>query len=591
MAEILEVISLENLTASEAELEGDRLLAANHQQEALEFFQHALKFFESQSLIPQLANIYLKIGNLYDSIHDTENALFNFMESLKLVTSVNNERELIRLKIKIGHFYQSIYQFANSYEYFNDALNAALKINDAKLIQEGHYNIGNCLNWMEDHKNAFSHLEKSAAIESSDDLIGKKIYGSTAILLYKMKDYKRSLDYFNTALELNDKTNKDISFRASILKSMGYAFFLTGNLSEALRCLDEALDIALKLGQKNTIAIIHEHYAIIYESSGDYQKALEHLKKNKEFEGIIVNENIKFKTRELQKKFDISESQKEKEIFRLKNIDLVNANDEISRQKIELEEKNRNITDSIFYAGRLQKAILPPENILNKYFAEAFIFFQPKDIVSGDFYWFSGKNEQFVLAAVDCTGHGVPGALMSMMGNNFLSSIVETEGKTNPAEILQEMNKRTKASLQNKEASVTANDGMDLALCSIDFKNQTLYFAGAYRPLVFIRDGQLNELKGDKHSIGGISEFDTTFTLHQLNIQKGDTFYIYTDGYADQFGGHKNRKYMAGKLKEFLLEISSKDMSDQQQLLSENHFNWRGDNEQVDDLLVIGFRF
>ena len=318
---------------------------------------------------------------------------------------------------------------------------------------------------------------------------------------------------------------------------------------------------------------------------------MEHLKKNKEFEGIIVNENIKFKTRELQKKFDISESQKEKEIFRLKNIDLVNANDEISRQKIELEEKNRNITDSIFYAGRLQKAILPPENLLNKYFEEAFIFFQPKDIVSGDFYWFSGKNEHFVLAAVDCTGHGVPGALMSMMGNNFLSSIVETEGKTNPAEILQEMNKRTKASLQNKEASVTANDGMDLALCSIDFKNNTLYYSGAYRPLVFIRNGQLSEIKADKHSIGGISEFDTTFTLHQLNIQKGDTFYIYSDGYADQFGGHKNRKYMAGKLKEFLVEISAKPMNEQQQLLAVNHYNWRGANEQVDDLLVIGFRF
>lgn len=591
MAEITEVKSSENLSAAEAEKEGDRLLAENHQQQALEYFQHALKLFEAQAQTTQLANIYLKIGNLYDSIHDTENALFNFMESLKLVTSVKDEHEIIRLKIKIGHFYQSIYQFANSYEYFNDALNAALKINDSKLIQEGHYNLGNCLNWMEDHNNAFLHLEKAAAIKTSDDLIEKRIYGSTAILLYKMKDYQRSLDYFKTALELNDKTNKDISFRASILKSMGYAFFLTGKLNEALECLDEALKIALKLEQKNTIAIIHEHYAIIYESSGDYQKALEHLKKNKEFEGIIVNENIKFKTRELQKKFDISESQKEKEIFRLKNIDLVNANDEISRQKIELEEKNRSITDSIFYAGRLQKAILPPENLLNKYFTEAFIFFQPKDIVSGDFYWFSGKNERFILAAVDCTGHGVPGALMSMMGNNFLSSIVETEGKTNPAEILQEMNKRTKASLQNKEASVTANDGMDLALCSIDFINNTLYYSGAYRPLVFIRNGQLNELKADKHSIGGISELDTAFTLHELNIQKGDTFYIYSDGYADQFGGYKNRKYMAGKLKEFLLEISSKEMSEQQQLLSKNHFNWRGDNEQVDDLLVIGFRF
>ena len=228
MAEITEVKTLEHLTAADAEKEGDRLLAENHQQQALEYFQQALKLFEAQAQTTQLANVYLKIGNLYDSIHDTENALFNFMESLNLVTSVKDEQEIIRLKIKIGHFYQSIYQFANSYEYFNDALNAALKINNSKLIQEGHYNLGNCLNWMEDHNNAFLHLEKAAAIKTSDDLIGKRIYGSTAILLYKMKDYQRSLDYFNTALELNDKTNKDISFRASILKSMGYAYFLSG---------------------------------------------------------------------------------------------------------------------------------------------------------------------------------------------------------------------------------------------------------------------------------------------------------------------------------------------------------------------------
>jgi serine phosphatase RsbU (regulator of sigma subunit) len=591
VAEITEVKTPEHLTAAEAEQEGDRLLADSQQQQALECFQHALKSYQKEGKKKEEATIYLKIGNLYNSFKDTENALLNLMEGLNLVTLLNDRKEIIKFNIRIGSFYQAIYQFANAYEYYNEGLKKANQLKDIALIQECHYSIGNCLNWMERLDEAFSELDKALVLDEDNKGIRKRVLGSTGILLYKMKDYHKSLTYFTEALDLNSKTDNDISFRANILKSMGYVYFMVDNVNDAIKCLDEALTIAEKLQQPTTSAVIHEHYSTIYELSGDYKKALDHLKKNKFFEGILVNENIKVKTRELQKKFDIAESQKEKEIYRLKNVDLAQANEEISRQKIELEEKNRNITDSIFYAGRLQKAILPPENLLNKYFAEAFILFQPKDIVSGDFYWFSGKNEQFVLAAVDCTGHGVPGALMSMMGNNFLSSIVETEGKTNPAEILQEMNKRTKASLQNKEASVTANDGMDLALCSIDFKNQTLYYSGAYRPLVFIRDGQLNEIKGDKHSIGGISEFDTTFTLHQLNIQKGDTFYIYSDGYADQFGGHKNRKYMAGKLKDFLVEISTKPMNEQQQLLTENHYNWRGENEQVDDLLVIGFRF
>jgi serine phosphatase RsbU (regulator of sigma subunit) len=591
VAEITEVKTPEHLTAAEAEQEGDRLLADSQQQQALECFQHALKSYQKEGKKKEEATIYLKIGNLYNSFKDTENALLNLMEGLNLVTLLNDRKEIIKFNIRIGSFYQAIYQFANAYEYYNEGLKKANQLKDIALIQECHYSIGNCLNWMERLDEAFSELDKALVLDEDNKGIRKRVLGSTGILLYKMKDYHKSLTYFTEALDLNSKTDNDISFRANILKSMGYVYYMVDNVNDAIKCLDEALTIAERLQQPTTSAVIHEHYSTIYELSGDYKKALDHLKKNKFFEGILVNENIKVKTRELQKKFDIAESQKEKEIYRLKNVDLAQANDEISRQKIELEEKNRSITDSIFYAGRLQKAILPPENLLNKYFAEAFIFFQPKDIVSGDFYWFSGKNEQFVLAAVDCTGHGVPGALMSMMGNNFLSSIVETESKTNPAEILQQMNKRTKTSLQNKEASVTANDGMDLALCSIDFKNQTLYYSGAYRPLVFIRDGQLNEIKGDKHSIGGISEFDTTFTLHQLNIQKGDTFYIYSDGYADQFGGHKNRKYMAGKLKDFLVEISARPMNEQQQLLTENHYNWRGENEQVDDLLVIGFRF
>lgn len=580
-----------SLTAVEAEKAGDRLLSENKQQQALEYFQQALKLYSENNNTLETAVIHYKIGNLFDTIHDTENTLSNFMEGLNIVASLQEDKQLVRFHNRIGQFYQSIYQFSNAHEYFGNALKIAEKLNVPDLLRETLYLSGNCLNWMEEHKKAFDLLEKAASLETNDDSIAKKILGSMGILLYKMKDYERSLDYMNRALELNEKSGNDASFRANILKSVGYVYFLKGSNDKALRCLDEALPLLEKLNQPATVSIIHENYAHIYEAVGDYKKALEHLKAHKQFEDIILNENIKFKTRELQKKFDIAESQREKEIYRLKNIDLANANSEILRQKSELEEKNRNITDSIFYAGRLQKAILPPENLLNKYFSEAFVFFQPKDIVSGDFYWFSGKNERFVIAAVDCTGHGVPGALMSMMGTNFLSAVIDKEGITEPAVVLREMNKRTKTSLQNKDAEITANDGMDIALCSIDLKEKVVYYAGAYRPLILIRKGKLTEIKADRHSIGGISEYNTNFTQHDISAQKGDTIYVYTDGYADQFGGALNRKYMGGRLKEFLCEISSKPMSEQKKMLYENHINWRGNNEQVDDLLVIGFRF
>lgn len=589
MSETTELAHLQNLSASAAESEGDRLFSESKQKEALEFYLHALDLFLEKEEKKDAAGIFLKIGNLYNSIHDTENTLANYMEGRNLSNEISDDKSVLIFDNKIGAFYQELYQFSNAHEYFTGALKIAEKLNDTALIQECHYNLGNCLNWMERLEDAFLELKKALSIKRENDNLVKKIVGSMGILLYKMKDYQKSLTYLNEALEINDRTGGSTLFRAGILKSIGYVYFLTGNIKEALRCLDETTNIAKDL-PPNILAVVEENYSIIYEETGEYKKALEHLKKKNLLEDILVNENVKLKTRELQKKFDIAETQKEKEIFRLKNIDLANANDEISRQKIELEEKNRSITDSIFYAGTLQKAVLPPENLLNKYLPESFIYFQPKDIVSGDFYWFSGQNEQFVISAVDCTGHGVPGALMSMMGNNFLSTIVDSEGKTNPAEILQQMNKRTKTLLQNKDSNVTANDGMDIALCSIDFKTNTLYFSGAYRPLIFTRNGELNELKADKQSIGGISDYDTSYRLNEIKFQKGDTFYIYSDGYADQFGGTKNRKFMAGKFKSLLHEISVQPMNKQQQLLADNHSAWRGSNEQVDDILVIGFR-
>ena len=227
------------------------------------------------------------------------------MEGLNLVTSLNNIREIQRFNIRIGSFYQSIYQFANAYEYFNEALRNATKLNDTLLIQDSLYSIGNCLNWMERLEEAFIELRKALSLSKDNDVVVKKILGSTGILLYKMKDYEKALTYFTESLELNAKTDNDTFFRASILKSMGYVYFMVDDFDKAVKCLDEALQIAEKIQQPTVSAVIHEHYSTIFELRGDYKKALEHLKRNKFFESILVNENIKVKTRELQKKFDI----------------------------------------------------------------------------------------------------------------------------------------------------------------------------------------------------------------------------------------------------------------------------------------------
>ena len=590
MSEGSNIQHFEGLSATDAEQRGDLMQTQGKQQEALEHFQHAMLLYVQQSERRKTADLYMKIGNLYSSIDDTENALGNFLEGLDIILTENDHEAVITYQLRIARFYQNVYQFANATEHFNNALNGAIALNHIPLIQEAHYSFGNCLNWMEKRDEAMIELQKSLSYGNVDNSLKKKVLGSMGILFNKMEDSKQALHYFEQSLELNKATDNNIPFRATILKSMAIAYFIAKDNAKALECLDESLECVKELSDSGLLAVIHDHYAIVFENMGEHKKALEHLKKNKSYSDILTSENVKLKTRELQKRFDIAESQREKEIFRLKNIDLASANEEISRQKFELQNKNLSITQSIEYAKTLQKAILPSERMLAKFFRDSFVHFQPKDIVSGDFYWFSGKNDQFVLAAVDCTGHGVPGAMMSILGNNLLNSIVDNEGITDPALILQKMNNCIKESLQNHEANVTANDGMDMALCTFNPKSNTLYFSGAYRPLVMIRNSELTEFKGDRRSIGGFSDYDAEFAQHEIKAKKGDVFYIYSDGYADQFGGADNRKYMTSKMKQLLLKMHLMPMHEQQELLATEHSNWKGNNEQVDDLLVIGFQ-
>lgn len=590
MSENSYIDQFEGLSAADAEQKGDQLLVEGKQQDAIGYFEQAIQLYGNDSEAKKAAEVCLKVGNLFNSIDDTDKALSNFLEGLDMMRSVNDLQGIISFQFRIARLYQNLYQLANATEYFQSALKNAIELNHIPLIQEAHYSLGNCLNWLEKREEAMDELRKSLSYESKDDNLKKKILGSMGILFYKNSDGPQSLNYFQQALDLNDSTDKSLGFRASILKSMAMAYFLSKDCARALECLDEALECAKGLPDPGLLAVIHDHYAIVFEEMGEHKKALEHFKKNSSYTDIITNENVKLKTRELQKKFDIAESQREKEIFRLKNIDLANANQEISRQKTELQGKNRSITESIEYAKTLQKAILPSENTLKRILEDSFILFQPKDIVSGDFYWFSGKNDRFVLAAVDCTGHGVPGAMMSILGHNLLASIVDNEGTTEPAQILQKMNNRIKRSLQNHESNITANDGMDMALCTMDLRTKRLYYSGAYRPLIMIRKGELTEFKGDRRSIGGFSDYDAEFTVQEIDVKRGDVFYIFSDGYADQFGGGENRKYMTLRFKQFLLNHHHLPMQKQQELLASEHADWKGINEQIDDLLVIGFR-
>ncbi len=260
---------------------------------------------------------------------------------------------------------------------------------------------------------------------------------------------------------------------------------------------------------------------------------------------------------------------------------------EVVQKSKELEEKNKDITDSIKYAKRIQNAILPPENS----FAETFILFKPKDIVSGDFYWLAVTETKQVIAAVDCTGHGVPGAFMSIIGHNSLNKVVKEYGFLHPADILDQLNDEVANTLQQQTEEDEVKDGMDIALIVYDITTKELEFAGAYNPLYMIRDGELQEIKGDRFSIGRTStKVGQKFTNHKLKLKAGDTTYIFSDGYADQFGGEEGKKLKARAVKNILKEIQDLSMQEQKEHLDKVIEEWKGDHPQVDDILFIGTR-
>lgn len=254
----------------------------------------------------------------------------------------------------------------------------------------------------------------------------------------------------------------------------------------------------------------------------------------------------------------------------------------------QITEKNKEITDSIVYGKRIQEAILPKRDLLKKYFPNSFVFYKPKDIVAGDFYWMEHVNDHLLFAVADCTGHGVPGALVSVVCHNALNRSVREYGLKEPAKILDVTTDLVIETF--KQSEDTVRDGMDIALCSLNLKTLEMQYAGANNPMYFIKDGELTEVKPDKQPVGKYSE-RKAFTNNLIQIEKGSSIYLFTDGYADQFGGKKGKKFKNKAFKDLIGSIDHVTPKEGKDKVEKVFENWRGDIEQVDDVCVVGIKF
>lgn len=266
------------------------------------------------------------------------------------------------------------------------------------------------------------------------------------------------------------------------------------------------------------------------------------------------------------------------------------AERKLQKKNKELVLKNKDILSSIEYAKRIQEAVLPEIENIKKSFEDAFVLYEPKDVISGDFYWHYKKGNKTFIAAIDCTGHGVPGALMSVIANGLLKNVIIDLGHEEPSEILEKLDEQLVNTLNKEAGREPASDGLDIALCVFDSERKQVSYAGAFRPLVRIRNNEAEEIRGSRYPIGFYSDVKKNFETTILQYEKGDSFYIFTDGYVDQFGGERGKKLNRKRFIELLLQVQGMNLEEQGSFLEYALRNWKQKELQTDDILVIGLK-
>lgn len=411
----------------------------------------------------------------------------------------------------------------------------------------------------------------------------------------KLKEFDRAFGLIEEARQVAEKLDLPYLHLQTQYELMK-ALLNADMYREAFAVLEHLRDLQQKVENPELTRKILRASVKLHELEGNHKLAYDLLK---EYSRLQYGYHVKNSARRvsyMQAQHKLDEIEKDKEIFRLQNVELAARNEEIRMQnenleviRTELELQNKNMNDSIEYAMHIQRCILPSVQFMEKCLSDVFVYFNPRDKVSGDFIWIDTHGSKTVVALADCTGHGVPGAFLSLIGHNLLSQIVPVFDYDAPDKALELLDFRLRKTLRQNTTDAHSSDGMDVALVALDYETQTLKFAGAHRPLVFVRDGNLIELKGDKASIGGHNDQGKVFELHKLKFQTGDRFYLYTDGFVDQFGGEQHRKYHIDAFNQLVLNTSHLTIREQHTAIAAEFQRWKGNHRQQDDVTVLGF--
>jgi serine phosphatase RsbU (regulator of sigma subunit) len=537
--------------------------------------------------------MYVIALNLISYFHwfrgEYEKAFNLAFESLKL----NDDRAVLGKawnNFGLAVFYFDTKDFENSEKHYRIAQDTFIQLDHEYGKARASNGLGSVAIVQNQVEKALSLLEYSATVyRKLGHYAGlSRVATDMGVLEKSRANYAKAVAHLKESINLRREI-EHIQGLITSYSELGETYLLMKEYPGALEQLQYGLDLALEIKAQQKEMRLHKLLYDTFKALKNTELALHHFEKFFEVKSQILSDEAANNIKKVQTQFEKEKSEREADLERFKN-------EELSRVNAIIEQKNKDITDSINYAKRIQMGILPREGSLDKCLENYFVLYKPKDIVSGDFYWAADardretNNQLSVIAAVDCTGHGVPGAFMSMLGNTLLNQTIAHQDVSSAADVLNFLNHKLPENLKSTNEQ-TIRDGMDIALCIIDKENMNMQFAGANNPCWIVRSGEIMELKGDKQAISASTDsVKQDFKNQILELKKDDHVYLFTDGFADQFGGPKEKKFGYRRFKEILLMNAGHTLAQQKSALAAAFEEWKGKLEQVDDVCVIGIR-
>jgi serine phosphatase RsbU (regulator of sigma subunit) len=604
-----------------------RAITQNH-EEALNLFYRQLSLAEINNDKQRAINAINNIGIVYNMQNNYHKAIDLYKKSLNMAVEIKDSVAIANALNNLGNVYNNIGQIDEAFDYHKQCLLIRRLINNKVGLAHSYINLSNILSNKGEIEQSREYAYQALNLKRElNDAHGE----STALLalahcFYLSENYDEAEKYFKEGAEIS-KTIGNKTFYSTALSKLGLTKHYQGDNLNAEKYCIEAYEVSKEINHKKTLREACSCLQIVYSRAEDYEKAFKYLAELKTLDDEIAQETktteiiqhemkleyekekeVSAKTHELEleRQKQLASSQKKQQqtiiffisvllclilvfsVFIYRRFKLTkNQKQIIELQKVEVEEKNKEIIDSINYSKRLQESILPSNKQVDRVLKEAFVFYQPKDIVAGDFYWVEKKGNNVFFAVADCTGHGVPGALLSVVCSNLISKVVKELNIIKPALILDKVSELLEERFSESDEDI--KDGMDISICVLNTDTLELQYAGANNPIYIIKQSLINEIKPDKQPIGKY-DHRKPFSNHIIMMERGDLIYLFTDGFADQFGGEKGKKYKYSNFRELLIKTSDLDIHQQKQTIANTFNDWKKGYEQIDDVCIMGVK-